>query len=59
MFKHRPGHSLGEKGLTDRAKPSEVAGSFYAMVFMVLSVCSSINFFNNLFLNTVYRVYNI
>ena len=34
----------GEKGLTDRAKPSEVAGSFYATVFMVPSVCSSIDF---------------
>ena len=28
----------------DRAKPSEVVGSFYAMVFMAPSVCSSIDF---------------
>ena len=34
----------GKKGLTDRVKPSEVAGSFYATVFMALSVCSSIDF---------------
>ena len=43
LCRHRPGHSLGGKGLTDRAKPSEVARSFYAMVFMAPSVCSSIN----------------
>ena len=34
----------GKKGLTDRVKPSEVTGSFYAMVFMALYVCSSIDF---------------
>ena len=34
----------GGKGLTDRAKLSKVAGSFYAMVFMTPSVCSSIYF---------------
>ena len=35
---------LGKKDQTDRAKLSEVDGSFYAMVFMVRSVCSSIDF---------------
>ena len=44
LCRYRPGHSLGEKDLTDRAKPSEVAGSFYATVFMVPSICLSINF---------------
>ena len=34
----------GKKVQTDKAKPSEVAGSFYAMVFMVPSVWLSIDF---------------
>ena len=36
-------HSLGKKVQTDRAKPPEVAGSFYATVFMVPSICLSID----------------
>ena len=38
------GIHLGKKGLNDRVKPSEVAGSFYATVFMAPSICSSIDF---------------
>ena len=38
LGRHRPGHSLGGKR-PNWAKPSEVAGSFYATVFMVQSVC--------------------
>ena len=38
------GIHYGKKGLTDRAKPSEVAESFYAMVVMALSICSSVAF---------------
>ena len=60
LCQHRSGHSRRKKGLTDRAKPSKVAGSFYAMVFMAPSICSSIEFVNNLFLNIVsmYSVYH-
>ena len=44
LCQHRTGHSPGKKELTDRVKPSEVAGSLYAMVFMAPFVCSSIDF---------------
>ena len=40
------GIHYGKKGLTDRAKLSKVAESFYATVFMALSICSSVNFFS-------------
>ena len=39
-----------EKGLTDKAKPSEEAESFYSMVFIPFVRAST--FVNNLFLNT-------